>query len=288
MDVAAAPAAGTQEAPAIGVTPSGPSAEGGAPAPASTAWYSKLDADTQGWLENKGLKLDDPSAVLPKAVDGFRNAEKFVGVPADELVRVPKETDAEGWAKVFNKLGRPAEPKDYDLAVPEGGDPNITEWAKATFHEAGLTAKQARIISEKFNGMTQGRMEQNKEVYAANIARETEALKAEWGAAYDQNINVARQATRAFGLDTATIDKLEGAFGFAGLMKFMINLGGKIGEDKFHSGEGSPGFGALTPGQAMDKLSALKSDPQWSARYLAGAAAEKAEMDRLMKMAYPS
>ena len=51
----------------------------------SSAWYGSFDQETSGWLENRGLtKLDEKSAI-PELVKGFRNAEKYIGTPAERL-----------------------------------------------------------------------------------------------------------------------------------------------------------------------------------------------------------
>src|SRR5690349_6925227 len=86
-------------APIDGQVPAGTTtAPAGAAAPAANQpWYSTMDADNVAWLESKNWKQDDPLAVLPKALESYRNAEKMIGTPPDQLIKMPKEGDSEAW-----------------------------------------------------------------------------------------------------------------------------------------------------------------------------------------------
>jgi hypothetical protein len=47
-----------------------------------------------------------------------REAEKLIGAPASEMIRIPKDpNDAEGWRQVRSRLGVPADEKGYDFAA---------------------------------------------------------------------------------------------------------------------------------------------------------------------------
>lgn len=71
-------------------------------------------------------------------------------------------------------------------------------------------------------------------------------------------------------------------------MKLFANIGSKLGEAEFHTGEGRSGSGGpMTPSQAVSKIASLQGDKEWVAGYLAGNVEKRAEMERLMKMAYP-
>lgn len=243
-------------------------------------WYAGLDADSTAYVENKGWKA--PSEML----GSYRNIEKLIGVPPDQLVKVPKpESDASAWNDAFTKLGKPPQAKDYQIDMPEGGDAKFADWAKSTFHEAHLTSAQAKAVAGKWNEYAKTEKESSMTAYTAEVAKQTDALKAEWGQAYDQHVNIAKNAAKAFGLDAATIDKLEGGMGFGGLMKFMHGLGTKLGEDKFVGGQTGQGFsGAMTPAQAQARINALRNDGEFVTKYIAGNVESKAEMERLHKM----
>lgn len=257
---------------------------GTATPPAATGdWTTGLNDDMKGYVQNKGFK--DPAMVL----DSYRNLEKLMGV-RERLVKLPeKDDDAEGWNQVYERLGRPKEAKEYELKGPEGAsDEKFIEWARGTFHELGLSKKQAEALTGKWNERVKGMLGESNQNYERQLAEQETALKKEWGAAYDQNINVAKHAAKAFGLDGATIDKLETAMGYSGVMKFMHTLGGKVGEASFvDGGSRNPGFGnALSPEAAKSRIQSLKADPGFIRKYTSGDADARAEMDRLHSMAY--
>lgn len=253
----------------------------------NSAWYGSLEPDVQGWLENKGYKADQVTPeLLTKAVRGHYNAEKMIGVPVDQLLRLPKDEDPKQWDAIYNRLGRPADPKEYKIELAEGQDPALTEAMKPVFHKYGLTSKQAEGLAKEYNAVVGGLVGKMNETKAVETAKQAEALKSEWGAAYEKNLTLARGAVKQFGFDAPTIDKLEQALGFDGVHKMLAKMGATMGEDKFLTGESGNGFGAMSPAAAQQKIAELKRDPNWTNRYLSGGKDELAEMRRLMEMAY--
>lgn len=253
-------------------------------------WYSGYDEDTQGWMENRGLTKLDQAAALESAVKGFRNAEKYVGTPHEKLLTVPDfdKADKAELDQFYTKLGRPADAESYELQVPEGQSADFADFAKTMFHEAGLTDRQARVINERWNDYVAGQGESAAEKYKEDLANQDAALHKEWGEAYDDQIDKAKSAAREFGLQENQIDAMEKALGFDGLMKFMANIGAKLGEDTFVTGNSGGDFnGKLTPAGAQARIKQLQGDKDWSAKYIAGNVEARAEMERLMKAAYP-
>lgn len=256
--------------------------QGDAPPPAATWIDAITDVDTKGWVQNKGFK--EPVDV----VTSYRNLEKLMGADkAGRTVVLPaKWDDPNEVGQFYDKLGRPKAPDGYKL--PEGADKDFGKWAQTTFHEAGLTDRQAALVMEKWGGLVQGKTEANAAAKAAALAADKEALGKEWGAAHDAKIATAKQAVAAFGFDEATIEKLEGAMGFAGVMKFMASLGDKVGEARAINGDGAVSSGGpKTPAQAQSEIRALRADPEFVRKHLAGDAEARAKMTQLHKWAYP-
>lgn len=261
-----------------GANAAAPAAAAPAAAPAPSDWTTGLNDDLKGYVQNKGFK--DPGMAL----ESYRNLEKLLGAPKERLLRLPEKDDAPEWGEVYGRLGRPEKAEDYKIQ----GDPDFVKWAQGTFHESGLSAKQAQALTEKYNKYVEGLQTQQQQNYEAKIQQEDAALKKEWGAAFDQNVNLAKSAAKTLGISGEQIDALEKAMGFAGVMKFMHGLGAKVGEDAFVSGGNkSSGFGALTPEAAMNRLTALKNDPTFVSKYIAGDAQARAEMEKLHRYAYP-
>ncbi len=252
---------------------------------APAAWYSGFDQDTLGWMENRGLTKLDEKAALQEAVKGHRNAEKYMGVPADKLLRLPdfEKADKVEMDQFFTKLGRPATPAEYKLAVPEGASNDFADWAKNVFHEHGLTAKQAESIANKWNEYVGGIAGSQQQAAQERLAQQQQALKNEWGEAYERNDFYAGEAIRKLGWDQDKLKALTSAVGFDTAMKMFADLGSKVGEDNYVQGA-RPATGPLTPAQAKSRIQQLTSDKEFAGKLMAGNADAKAEWDRLHMM----
>jgi len=255
--------------------------EGGEVSPWGTTVEGIEDTELRGWVENKGFTGAD------KMADSYRNLERLMGADkAGRTIVMPGEdaSDAD-YGEFYGKIGRPDTAADYSIATPDGGDPAFAEWAKGTFHELGLSSKQAEGLTEKWNSFT-GEMNENQLTqYSGQVEEDDLALKKEWGAAYDKNINVSKAAAREFGLDGKTIEGMEKVMGFKGLMTFMQKVGSKLGEDSFDTGKTQDGFGTMTPAAAMSAIADLKLDDSFRSKLLGGDRDAQAKMDRLHRYA---
>jgi hypothetical protein len=256
------------------------------PQQAPIPWLSNADEITVGYVQNKGFK--DPAQV----VESYRNLEKLLGADrAGRTVVLPGENASpEDMAAFYNKLGRPDTPDNYKLAIPEvGGDPAFAKAAAAKMHELGLSTKQGQELVNWWNGTMGDSAKQSEAAKLQAFQADEAALKAEWGAAHDQKVVVAKNVASSLGLDAPTIDKLQAALGHKGVMQLLDKIGSKAGEDSFVSGgQNAPGFSsAMTPGQAQAKIQELRADKNFVARYLNKDVAAVDEMKRLHSFAYP-
>ena len=271
-----------QAAPAL--AESAPEVEVSAP-----SWTDGLGEDAQGYVENKGW--DGAEQML----DSYRNLEKSMGAPADQILHLPKEdAGAEEWGAVYSRLGRPEDPSGYEFSgpeVPEGGidlTPDLATWA----HEAGLSKAQAQTIYEKYNG----RLDEVSQEFAAQRAEQNaadeQALRKEWGGAWEENISAGRKFAQQFNLDNGTLDKLESALGKRGLLELAAEIGRGLGEHSMpndreqDTGAGST-FG-MTPAAAQTKINELMADEVFKSQYLdKGLPEAVARMNRLHALAHP-
>lgn len=273
--------AGAEGAAAGGAGAEG-GAEGGAAAAAAAPWFDSFEPDVKNFAAVKQWK--DPS----EAVRSFMNAEKLLGVPAESVIKMPKAEDTEAWGKVYDKLGRPAKAEEYNLPVVEGDDGAFAKIAADWMHKAGLNTQQAQALAKMNNEYAAQMKAKMAEDYQAKTNAEQATLKTEWGAAYEKKTAGARAVAKEFGITGEVVDAMEGAMGFAGVMRFMDSLAAKVGEDKFVSGSsGGSLSGVMTPDQAKGQITALKADAAFTTKYLNGDAEARARMNHLHKMAYP-
>lgn len=247
------------------------------------AWYSGFaDENLRGYIETKGFK--DASALA----ESYRNLEKLRGVPENELARIPKEGDADGWNAFYARLGRPDNADGYSLPVPEGDDGAFAKQAAEWMHAAGLTPAQAQMLAAKNNEFMAAQVKAHQDQQAIESDRQMSELKTEWGQAYEQNSEIARRAAKQFGLTEDMLSGIEDAIGTKQLMVLFNNIGQGLGEHKAQGiGSGDSSF-KLSPAAAQERIKQLQGDPEWSKKYLSGGANEAAEMQRLQQMAWPS
>jgi len=246
-------------------------------------WYQEFPEDVRGLVETKGWQ----SPV--DAIQSYTNLEKFLGADkANRGLVLPKDdATAEEWGQVYDKLGRPKDAAGYNLPVPDGTDGAFAQEAAGKFHELGLTSKQAQQLTEWFNDKSSGAMSDMQTQQVQSAEQQMSELQKEWGKEFDANIESGRRAARQFGVSEEMLNKMENALGTKDMLKFFSNVGKGVGEDSFVEGSGNGKFG-MSPEAARVRVNSLKSDPNWTAKYLGGDADAKAELERLMRAGYPS
>lgn len=269
--------------PAAGTPASGTPASG---TPAAT-WFDGYDADTKGWVANRGYdKLEAPAA-LSEAIKGFRNAEKFIGVPVEQVLKLPgKDAKPEDFNAVYDKLGRPADPAKYEVDFGQAADTKFVDFSKGLFHKIGLNNEQAKVAAAGLSEFTKTAIEGQIAAYGQKLAQQEVELKGKWGTGYDQNVGVAKQAIGALGINKEQIDSLEQTMGFSGVMELFHTIGSKVGESPFHGQGESGGFGALSKEAAQSEIGRLKGDVEFTKKIVAGDAEAKAKWDDLHRKAY--
>ncbi len=290
---AAAPA-GTPPAGDPGIPPSGTptAAPAGTPPASNDTWYSGFEnADVKNWTQAKGFK--DPAALAESAW----NLEKLLGhEKAGRTVVIPgDDAPAEEVAAFRAKMGIPEKADDYMsvIKVPEGQPDTFAKEAANWFHEAGIQPKQAAILAEKWNTYQATIGQQQTQQSAADSDRQFGEVVASWGKDADANLELGKRAATQFlpakdaAERQAILGKLEGAIGTKAMLEMFANIGRGLGEHKVHS-NGDPGGLGMSPAEAQAKINSLKSDQAWTSAYLKGDATKKAEMERLIKIAFPA
>jgi len=255
-----------------------PAAEGAAVPPATPSadapWYGSIeDAELKGYAENKGFK--DPAAAL----NSMRNLEKLNG---GDKVAMPKDgEDKEAWNKVYDKLGRPATPADYQLPTAEGDDGVFAGEAGKWMHEAGLNTTQARALAEKWNAHAAGLQGESETERAISSEKEIADLKKEWGSNYSANLEISERVTREFDIPRGDIDSVLGG-NEAALARILKKVGDGMLESKYVEGDGNLSFTQTAAG-AQAEITSLRSDKDFMAKYQKGDPMAKHKMDSLYK-----
>jgi len=272
-EVPAAPATSTETAQTASTAPA--------------SWFDRLSPDDKAYAENKGWKADTGVDAI---FQSYQHLEKLLGADrAGRTVVLPKDgEDKAALNAIYDKLGRPKTAAEYDLslALPEGADNALIDGAKQWFHEAGLSAEQAKAVTSAYVQMEKAAAEKVNSAYALEI----DALKREWGAEFPRRVEVAKGALRAAGLDEAATQALESALGPARAARIMEFFGRNYAEGMppDAGAKRSSGFSSQSPASAAQRMAALRADAAFMARYdhndpavRAGAIQEMAELAKL-------
>lgn len=265
-------------------------AGGGAGGGAAKPWYEgKVDAEIIGHWDNKGWKKDDPAAVAVEASKQARELQKHFGVPAEQLMRLPKDANDEaGWKGVHERLGMPKEAKDYDLSGVKRADGTDIEQALADTLRGAL--HRGRVGKDAAPEVAKAVVKHLDDAAAAavadrtaKLATEKAALKTSWGTNEEFNKLTAMQGAKRLGVDPETVAQLENVVGYAKIMEMFRKIGAGTSEDTFIEGKGGGG-GINTREGAQARLAELQTDKDWAGRLLKGDVAARREFDSLTQM----
>lgn len=258
------------------------------PEPPPKPWYDgQVDSETLGHWQNRGWQNKTAAEIAIEATKAHREAEKFIGVPPSELLRLPKDAADPNWTGVWNRLGKPVDTNGYKLDDVKGADgkPIAEPLAKAIKEAAfasNLPASAAPAIAsavQKALDATAGSAAAEQE---AKLAEGRQALATNWGANMEVNKFVAKQGAMKLGLTPEMVEGLEKVTGYATLMEAMRRVGEITGEHKFvASGDPALNGGVMTYEQALAKKESLMNDTAWKASYLEGDATKVREMTAL-------
>lgn len=277
------------------MTEQAPVAEGQASAPAAqgqaqtTAWYDghNFTPEDVGFIQNKGWK-ESPV----KAIEAYKNLEKFHGVPADQIIKLPKSFDDPGALDpVYDRLGRPASPDKYEIKLPDGVqmDEGRLKAAREVGHKLGLNTKQMQALAE-FDATYMGEaMKAFETERTQKQEAELGSLQKEWGTHFEERAELGRRFVRnslPAGIDKeATLSAIEQAIGTALTLKLFANAGEKtMREDKVPDSSGDRPFGYTREQAAADKKSLmdeLKADPSRLNNYNKGVGPDVEKMKRI-------
>ncbi len=254
-----------------------------------TAWYAgKADAELIGHMQNRGWHDKPIVDVAIDAIKSHRDAEKLIGAPATQIVRLPTDPkDEAGWKAVWGRLGAPADAKDYDFTTVKTHDGKDIDTALADALRATVAAvhlpKDAatRVASDLQKHLDQSAINAAAD-RTAKLQEERTKLQTNWGPNAAANMHVAKQAALALGVSEAAVAALEGQIGYAEVMDMFRKIGSKIGEDKFVRDPMNPANNVMTVEQAVARKGELMNDDAWKTRYMAGDNQANREMTALL------
>ncbi|MEE9540671.1 MAG: hypothetical protein V3V85_04160 [Candidatus Thorarchaeota archaeon] len=256
------------------------------PVPVDKFWYDGANDETVGYIQNKGW-TDSPM----KALEAYQNLEKFHGVPADKIIKIPGE--GESMDAVYDKLGRPEAADKYEIALPEGVslDTNRMKAMSETAHKMGLNNAQLQALAEVDATYMASAVAAHNEELALKQEAEYGDLKKEWGVNSAEREELGRRFLRdnlPQGVDKdALVSKIEEAVGTAVTLKLFANAGNAHREDNVPDSSGDRPFGYTREQAAADRktlMSEMQGDPSRLDSYNKGIGPDIEKMKSLNKV----
>ena len=234
---------GSQEASAAAVAPA----------------QSFRDSLPEDLRTNPSLKNINDVGSLAKS---YVHAQRMVG--ADKIPLPGSNSTDDDWIKVYDKLGRPADIKDYDVTMPDMFDGN------------GFHQKQAASVAQFIHSQSEAANEKLN-AYQEQARLDTEAeLRQEYGKTFDDKIKRA-QSTAKYLLgskgDPSSKDNILGNIRLADgrmlgdhpdIIRMFEAMSHEIAEDDL---DGVTTESAMTPQDAQEEIDTIQADrsgPYWN------------------------
>lgn len=249
-------------------------------------WFDGLPDEVKGYVTNRGLDKLDPTQAFLNAQKAHMEATKLLGMPAEDIIRVPKPEDSAAWQGVFERLGRPKDVSGYDFApLKDKVDENFTKLLGETFLKEGISKAAGERIAAALVTDTQARMKATDDASLAARTTSLNELKTDWKQDFEANKRVAALAAEKVGITKEVLDALENTTSYKAVMQAFHRIGVGMGEDSFIRGGGGDSK-VLSKEQAKDRIETLKTDRAYGASWMAGDAAKIKEMNDLHRIAY--
>lgn len=231
----------------------------------------KTDADLKKsfWNSHKMIGTDPAAIVEPKDVSGYAQGyianQRAIGAP--KVVIPTKDTPPEDSKKFWAAMGVPETADKYvlpEIKLPEGmqKDANLEGNFKAWCHKHNVPPGQAAGLYQEYNAFVVGQVEAQGKANLKAMQDSETALRGEWGAAYEQKVNLTRQLVNQFG-GAELKAELEKTGVFNGnnpaIVKFLGKIAEQFGEDVLLRGEGAGGP-IMTPDKAQAEYNKILMD----------------------------
>ncbi|GIK50352.1 MAG: hypothetical protein BroJett013_30490 [Alphaproteobacteria bacterium] len=230
---------------------------GGGGAPAAEPWYGKdADPETKQWIEKNGFKGN--ADVIKTAM----HQEKLIGVPKEQLLRLPADRAPDKLGDVFAQLGKPKDIAGYDVKpnAEIGLDgPALENFLKVGHEKAHLLDWQVKaLISDWYEPMMKQLGEQAEGDKQKSYEEGEAKIKEMFGDAYEERVGRINALLAEHGdgdLDEYLLQTGRGNDPrFAKFLDKIAQLVAEPGKLPGEQGRDTTFGGRLTPAEAQNKL----------------------------------
>lgn len=199
----------------------------------STDWTSGFSEELKSFVTGKGVRS---AAELAAA---------FAKTDTDAAALIPPPKDGQWNDAARAKLGIPAKAEDYALTRPKlpDGVPYDDALEKAALpiaHKLGLTPHQLQGLVDFIADHRVGETAALTETLQARMNDAEQALRKDWGGAYERRVSLAGRMAKRFGGDGLIAALNESGFGNnPDLVRAFDQIASLVGEDTM-KGDGTP------------------------------------------------
>jgi hypothetical protein len=262
-----------------------------------TTWFQGLDADVQAHIVNRGLDKLEPAAAAAQAAKDHFAAQKVIGIPAEQVIKLPKDATDPSYQAIFDRvvgMSTPKTPEEYNFdGVQNKAGAKIAD-ADAAFvrdiavkYKLPLAAARGLASDLVLRGEATGTAQAS--ATELNRAANNVALRTSWGGEYDAKAFAATKVAEAIGFTPEVLAAMAAlpAEGYVKNMSALASLSSQLNEATILRG-GNPvsdPTAGYSQEQARARLNDLRNDREWGRKYLAGDVAINDEFQKLTRLA---
>lgn len=228
-----------------------------------SGWKQTLNQDLRG--SPLVQRFGDDIGGLENMIKSHHELEKVFS--SHEKTVIPKgPEDVDGWNSFSKALGIPSKSTEYglpDAALPEsmkGVTINKDQFAEIV-HAHKLTPAQAKGLWSAYQEIHVSAFNKAMESHSKLITENVNALKGEWGDAYENNVELGQMVINKFSKDQEMSDYLTATLSADPRgIRFLAEIGSQFAENKI--GEFQIKRFSLAPEEASTEIDKIVRDPK--------------------------
>lgn len=257
-------------------------------------WFETLDAEHLEHATAKGW--NKPAAdVVGSILQSHRALERMVGVPADQVLKLPKDASDPTYQAAFDRIVSMSVPQNADgykidgVKFKDGTDLSADDLAfvRTVAAKYKLPESAARGLAVELAARSDAFEASDAErVNLGRVANDT-ALTSAWGVDKSQKQFAASQAVdalKALGMHVADGAGMEPQ-AYVAHMNALVALAGQLSEHAILRGGGQPSdpTTGMTPQTARARFDELKANPEWIVKALTPGTSEADLLGKLQR-----
>jgi len=173
------------------------------------------------------------------------------------LMLTPDITDDTNVTAIMAKLGMPEKHDKYEMPTVEGWE--ISDERKTFLQEKAL---ESGMTNRQFGKFVKSLAESEKgssDAFDSDIATGMNALQTAWGAAYDSKMEQVYKIAQATNAPADLLEAIKAGVAGADTLKWLDGIAKAVGSEDFQVAVQKPGSGGITPAEARERASELRT-----------------------------